>query len=963
MSPAAGFKVKVLGPVVVEHDDRAIPISGSRPKLVLALLAANAGRAVSIEKMIDGLWGEDPPPTARKSVQVHVSALRRALGETGIVTTSSAGYTLQAEVDSTLFESLLVRASQTAEDDPRSAVGLIDQAMALWEGPPYSDFTDEEVLRGEQARLEELHVQGAAQRIRALLQLGAHNEVLGELESLTRDHPYREELRALHMLALYRSGRQVDALRAYQQTRRTLDHDLGLEPSDELRDLEQRILDHDPSLAGPRPVRDVGVVSTLPTTSSDLVGRESEITTVTDLMASTRLVTLTGVGGSGKTRLAIEAARRQIPSFDGGVFFVDLTPATTDDDVPGRMIDGINLSVVGSRKSVEQLATFLTSRRCLVVMDNCEHVLEGVSETVGALLERCSQLVILATSREAISIAGEHVFRVPSLGIDGIDSPAVELFVIRAREADSDFRMTPEDETGVVEICRRLDGIPLAIELAASLTRSMTIGEIKDRLDNRFRLLTGGSRRSAQRQQTLFGAVDWSYSLLTTDEATMLRRLSVFHDGFDLQDVAPVTGFGEPEASELVDSLVTKSLVDVIRADGMIVRRRLLETIRLFAQEKLVAAEEAVETRERHFEHFIGRMRGTSFQANNHWAHLYNRNQRELANIVSAVDWAIDTDRRSEAALTVARVFWLLVGKWLLSTYESLLEDDYQLSSPADQALLLTGRVMAAFDRSDPIAAEAAVESARALCAQGEALDDVLMPQLGAFGYAPVDGAAERLAILDELLPFAERSPTADANIALIEMQRAGQLYSLGRLEQALASATRMTEVSRRGGLVKWDEVMGELVLLVLLGQRSRAQAKLEELPATDDYEFDICRCICEVGAGNASTAAKRLALSARRHASGRLRHQEGDYLCLFAAFRSEIGDDLRADQILRATQPRFAIIQWLVWPFVWKWTEENFVEGNTVARDRELTRLSDPDWDTSEMTTLLAEELEFWEA
>ncbi len=954
----AQLVVKVLGPVVAERAGTSLPLGGAKPRLTLALLASSAGKTVSVDQLIDGLWGEEPPPTARKSLQVHISALRKSLDESAIITTDG-GYELEAALDSFQLESFVADASRLLPLDPHAALAPTERAIALWRGDPYADLADEEALRGERARLEELRLQAFVLRFRALLDLGRHEEALGDLDALTRANPYREELRSLQMLVLYRSGRQVDALRAFQETRRILGEDLGVDPSAELRDLEQRILDHDPTLQGPSSKPEVP--STLPVRPVELVGRTTDVEVVRELLGTSRLVTITGVGGAGKTSLAIETAHGVVSSHRGGVFFVDLTSIGDDDDVLGTTMDGMGLPVVGIEPTLDRIVDFLRPRSCLLVMDNCEHVLDGTARLISYLLNRCSELTVMATSREALSVPGEQVYRIPLLGSEDVNAPAVELFLRRAREADFDFALEDGDRDLVVEICNSLDGIPLAIELAASQTRSMALAEIKERLDDRFSLLAGSSRNPILHHQTLLATVEWSYSLLTDMEQTMLRRLSVFHGGFDISDVAAVTGVEDPEAALLVDALVAKSLVHAGRGTSGI-RLGLLETIRLFAQEKLREDDDASGAGLRHHARFIGSMQGTSFNFNNHHVQTYHRNERELSNLITAMEWGLDHGHEAESALTVARVFWPMVNRGIVHKYQRLLENDYDLS-PDDLALLLTGRMMVAFDTIDSSAARSIAEIACALDPEG-LLDDGFTPRIGEFGFAPVEGAEERLAFLEEVLPQAERSATPSANIGMVEMHRAGQFYSLARLDDALAAAHRASQMARAGGHVFWDEVLAELALLVLLGRRGEAQSLLSELEGLlEGGAIEIGRGVSAVGSGDPLAAGKALAESAYRNVTGRQYLQEGDYLCLFAAYRFELGDRERAYDLLKSIQPRYGVIQWLVWPYVWEWTPETFVAGNAEARGRELARMSQPRWDSMVMARLLAEELDFWQS
>jgi tetratricopeptide (TPR) repeat protein len=351
-------------------------------------------------------------------------------------------------------------------------------------------------------------------------------------------------------------------------------------------------------------------------------------------------------------------------------------------------------------------------------------------------------------------------------------------------------------------------------------------------------------------------------------------------------------------------------------------------------------------------------MQGTSYNHNNHEPSVFTRNMRELSNIVAALEWGIDNGLRAESALTVVRVFWPLVNRGVAHKYQAVIDDEYDLDG-ADKALLLTGRVMMAYSLADPSRLPA-IEAAAKKLDPGNRLDDIFVPRVGGYGFAPVEGAEERLAVLDDLLPCAERSPTPNANVGMIQLHRAGQLYSLGRLEDALEAASAASRL-RLGRPEQFDEVLATLGLLVLLGRRGDAEERLADLEPSADYEFDLAQAIVAVGSSEPRTAAKALAASARRHVTGRLYLQEGDYLCLFAAFRYDIGDRERAVGLLDDMGLRFGVIQWLVWPYVRNWTPENFVAMNTAARHRELGRMKDPEWNGAAMASRLEEEIEFW--
>lgn len=959
--------MSLLGPVKVRVGDLETSVSGAKPRLLLALLALNAGRVVPVERLIDGLWGEDPPATARKALQVHVSALRRHLG-TESITTESAGYLLDADVDSVRFESMIHDAGDLLPSRPEAAVATIERALALWIDTPFADLPDDDALVPERVRLTELRLGALERRVEALIEMGRHHEVLGDLERLTADHPYREELRALQMLALYRSGRQADALKAFHTARSRLAEDLGIDPSIELQDLEQRILEQDRSLGSPLVTARAGHPS-LPFRGSDLVGRDNDIEAVLELLVESSLVTLTGVGGCGKTRLAVEVAHEVGSTYPGGVFFVDLTRISDDDGVLSAVIGAVGLEITSSSEG-EELVSFLRPRKVLLVMDNCEHVLDGVADVMDLLLENCPELAILATSREAVAVRGEISWRVPSLDVSGAGSAAVQLFTSRAHEADLAFRIQDDQIPDVVEICERLDGIPLAIELAAARTKTMTVGEIRQRLDDRFRLLAGGKRRASQRQQTLQGAVEWSYGLLSEPEKTVLRRLAVFQGGFDLSDVPAVTGFDSSDAVDIVDSLVSKSLIDVVWEQGSISRRRLLETMRMFALDKLIAEDDAAAARERHCELFTGELADKSSWEVDTDSALRRRCERELDNFVAAIEWARDTGRKKEAALTVARIDVPLYWAGLLPKYRDLLHGDYDLE-PQEQATLLMGQ--ASLLHSTDERAEAARElSARARSIESSTLlPDLVIAQLVEFDFAPVEGAAERLAVLDRVL--AEIGSTApDAFLGEIEIRRAGQLVSLARLDDALAASRRAFEGSLAGGTtaVYWN-ASATIALLVLHDRRAEAKGVFDLVRRESDEGnltsfvdtpvLDILAALTRVGEGAPMSAGASLAESAVGFLAGRGSLHEGDYLALFAAFRAELGERERAEELLEVAPVKNGHINWLVWPYVWQWEIGEFEQRNAERRLWELDRMGRSGDLRAHLLRYLDDEMAFW--
>ena len=429
-----------------------------------------------------------------------------------------------------------------------------------------------------------------------------------------------------------------------------------------------------------------GIVS-LPSPRTSLVGREETVEEVRKLVGSHRLVTLTGVGGCGKTRLAIEVAYREVPAHPDGVWFVDLSTIADEAALPGAFATGLVLTPAPGTDLIDNIVIYLAARDALLVVDNCEHVIDAAAACLDRLLGACPQLRVLGTSRESLELDGEFSWKVPSLAT-GEDAPATQLFIDRANAAGTTLRLDDTTLAVVADIVLQLDGIPLAIELAAARTRSMDIAEIRSRLDDRFRLLSGGTRRSRQRQATFEGAVQWSYGLLTEAEQSMLQTLSVFQGGFAVADAAAVAGLAEYEAIDLVDALAAKSLVDLTRDIDGHVRHRLLETIRLFALSRLVDANTADATRDRHLDRFANEYSPSDFERMLSLSSIVRRGQ-EYENYRSAGLWAIEQGRPEQATWIAVVLFDAVGGRgqtpmiidWLTTPAE--MDHDYRIASVA----------------------------------------------------------------------------------------------------------------------------------------------------------------------------------------------------------------------------------------------------------------------------------------
>ncbi|MFC5829582.1 BTAD domain-containing putative transcriptional regulator [Nonomuraea insulae] len=645
----------VLGPLTVATGDgRPVRVSETKVRALLADLLVHEGRPVSADRLIDDLWGQDLPGNPANALQAKVSQLRRAIGRDR-VTYEAAGYRLRLdgdEVDADQFMNLVERAGSVA--DPRARAAVLGQALAIWRGPAYADFADEHFVRAAAERLAEQRLTALEEQTSARLEAGEHTALAGELAELVARHPLRERLRGVQLRALYAASRQSEALASYEELRRRLAEELGLDPGPELAALHQAILRQDPSLAPEAVVR-----SNLPAPLTGLIGRDAALTELDTLIGGARLVTLIGPGGVGKTRLAIEAAARlATEDVPDGVWLVELAAQRGGPDELAQVVAatlGIRDDAPARRglaSSVERLVTALRERRTLLVLDNCEHVVEAAAGLAELLLRAAPGLRVLATSREPLGLAGEALHLVEPLPQDA----AVRLFTERATAAAPGFRLdagAPEVRAAVTEICRRLDGIPLALELAATRVRGLGVRELAARLEDRFRILTTGQRGAPARQQTLRAVIDWSWDLLTAPERAVLARLAVHRDGCTLEAAEAVCAghtVAPEDVLDLLTRLVDRSLVAMVEGPAG-TRYRLLESVAAYAMERLRASDDLDDARERHLRHYLDlaeraepHLRGAGQRA---WL---GRLDAEAANLRAALEKAIPHAHPSHAA-------------------------------------------------------------------------------------------------------------------------------------------------------------------------------------------------------------------------------------------------------------------------------------------------------------------------
>lgn len=574
-------QVRVLGPVdVVGDDDNPVAIGAAKQRALLALLALSLNEVVSSDRIIDALWPDEPPLTARNLVQGYVSKLRRVVGPERIESTAS-GYRLcltPAELDAARFEQLV-------------ADGDAATALALWRGPVLGDLGDEVWAAPVVGRLDDLRATARADRADQLIREGRGSDAVVELETLVREHPLDEHVHALLMRALYACGRQADSLRAYAAARSRLVDELGVEPGPELRELEAAILRQDAGLVTHRREfveRAVRPVVALPATLTPLVGRDKALASLVDRLANGRLVTIAGPGGVGKTRLALEHCRAASSGEEAA--FVDLAPI--DGPSVARTVAAVyGLAEDPTHSWVGAIADYIGNSPALIVLDNAEHVLEAVTALVARLLASCARAQVLVTSREPLGVTGERVMR-----LDGL-APADAERLLWERATVTPCEPSPEDNAGAA-IVAKLDGLPLAIELAAARLETLTPAQLAERLDDHLSVLADPGRGRVDRHRTIEAAIGWSYELLGGPERIALDRLSVLAGAFLLEAAESVAG---PNAIDAVSALVHRSML--VRAPDVngAAAFRMLEPIKQFAATRLhptdrAAAERALDT-------------------------------------------------------------------------------------------------------------------------------------------------------------------------------------------------------------------------------------------------------------------------------------------------------------------------------------------------------------------------------
>lgn len=650
-----------LGPVGAVDGDRPVQLGSPRHRAVFGVLLSRVGHPVPIDVIATEIWGDDADNRSVASLYTHISNLRGVVGKKRIIS-EGGGYELRLNegdlVDVEEFDSVLAEARRWAGIDPRATLEALKRGLGLWRGRPFEGLEDIPMLAAEITRLSELRSTAEVDRFEAILQSG-DVPLVADLEELCGRRPLDERPWELLMRTLYRTGRHAEALREYAKVRDLFGEELGIEPSPALARLEEQILLHDPALAGTT----AEPPANLPLYLTSFIGRDNEMRRLADAMGASRLVTILGPGGAGKTRLAAEMATVLRGRFPDGVWLVDFARITDPSRIGPTIGETIGLAG-GLGETVDEVAQSFRGRRSLLVLDNCEHLVEGLRDIVGALLRSAPGLAILATSRRPLSVTGEQRFLLEGLETENVDDApgdAVLLFAERATAAGSRVDLLTDAGDAVETVCRKLDGMPLALELAAAHSDALSPAEIAELLTHRFALLVD-SRQDRDIHRSLEATVGWSFGLLGTEQRLAFEILGVFEGPFTAEAAAAVLDLRDETASvQTIENLLAASLVRVESHDGGATTYRLLETLRAYARDRLMDAgrwQEAVDRHDAYYLRVCRRLHSDFFGAGR--AAATTLIAAELAEYLAVWDRGMEGD-----PVSVLSLAWPLGNYWM----------------------------------------------------------------------------------------------------------------------------------------------------------------------------------------------------------------------------------------------------------------------------------------------------------
>ncbi|HZD71963.1 MAG TPA: BTAD domain-containing putative transcriptional regulator [Actinomycetes bacterium] len=755
------LEIRLLGPLEVIARGCPVEVTGSKRRALVALLALRPGRVVAVDALAEVLWGPELPAAPRNAVQHHVARLRAALGPE-VIAAVPDGYALKdATVDTLRFQERLAAArSALRQGDPRAAAEIVAQALSLWRGPALQGLPDLHWVSAEAGRLEALRADALEERFEAALALGEHAEIIVAIRARLEEHPFRERLWAQLMLALYRCGRQADALETYQEARRVLSEQLGIEPGPDLQRLQAAILAHDPAIGAAAVPR--GRRGNLPAPMTSFVGRQEALAQVVGLLREQRLVTLTGPPGVGKSRLGLEAVRSIENEVPDGVWLADLTRAGRAADAPRVVARAIDARTPTSdRDPLARVIARLRDADALLVLDGCGRMVDEAARLAAAVLAECPGVRVLATSREVLHLPGEARVNIapltlpPTQAPDSGGSEAVQLFAERARAARPGFELTPEAAGLAAAICRRLDGLPLAIELAAARVNVLGLREILSALDHRFALLRERDRPALERPASLETLVAWSYDLLHADEKALLHQLATFRGGAPLAAVVATAahhGLDKATLTHLLGTLADKSIIAPSFPDGE-PRYDLLDTVREYVLERLRESGGLHAAQLAHAEYFARLAEGASagVRGRDHRAWT-GRLERERDNLWAALTYARDLPEPQIALRLGVGLGWYFVLAHRVSEGRSFL-DLALAATPADapggrRIALHAHLALLAMGEFDLPAALEAGERALALAATVDAAEETALAQTALVQPLAASGERERAAAL-----------------------------------------------------------------------------------------------------------------------------------------------------------------------------------------------------------------------